>query len=115
MSQIENPLEDLETRTQLAVFDLVVPISGPMDVPFEDWPAALTDPICKALEVKSAEIEKPLAIVYAEYKTNVDVPMEAPGYHYVHVIASEVIVADERNLAPGRVIRNLETDMKKMN
>ena len=93
------PLQNVRT------FELVVNIDGVLDVPWEDWPANIQDGIMAALEQKARQVELPLTIVYAEYKTDPDIKAPLPGRHYLHVIASEVIVADERNMAPGQVVK----------
>ena len=101
-----------EQRTSLKTFELVVPISGVLDVPYADWPPIITDGIEEALERLGQQEQMPLAIVQAQYKTDPDYAVDAPGHHYLHVIASEIIAADERDLSPGRVIRQLPDDIK---
>lgn len=103
---------DANKTTQIRTFELVVNVSGKLDVPFGDWPANIQDGIWKALEDIAHREQLPLKIVHAEYKVDHDVPEEAPGRHYLHVIASEIVMADERTLDPGRVIRELPEEIR---
>lgn len=91
------------SHTGVRTFEIAVSISGPLDVPFEDWPANVQDAIFAALERKAEQVELPLKIVHAEYKTDPDVPPEHPGHHYLWVVASEIVVADARTLDPKRL------------
>jgi hypothetical protein len=100
--------------TGIRMFELDVSISGPLDVPFEDWPANVQDGILQALERKSKEVQLPLKIVHAKYMTDPDLPKDAPGYHYLHVVASEVVMADERTIDPERVVQELPDDIKRL-
>ncbi len=88
----------------IRTFEAVIPIDGPLDVPFEDWPANIQDRINEAMEALSKKLELPLTIVHAEYRKDHDLQPEQPGYHYLHVILSEVVMADERTIDPGRVV-----------
>lgn len=107
-------MENDDKTTQIRTFELEVPISGAMDVPFEDWPAYVQDAIWRALERIAEQEQLPLKIVYARYLTDEDLPKDAPGHHYLHVVASEVVMADERTLDPGRVIRELPEDIRRL-
>lgn len=106
--------QELPAPTGIKTFECVVPVSGVLDVPFDDWPANIQDGFYAAAERLSEEHEVPVAIVYAEYKTDIDLPPEAPGYHYLHVILSEVVVADQRTLEPGRVLNEMPDDIKRL-
>lgn len=101
-----------DKTTQIRTFELDVPVSGALDVPFEDWPANIQDGIWTALDRLAEREQLPLQIVYAKYMTDPDTPPEAPGHHYLHVVASEVVMADERTLTPGRVIRELPEEIR---
>lgn len=101
-----------DRTTQIRTFELDVAISAPLDVPFDDWPANIQDGIWKAMEAIAERERLPLKIVHAAYAKDVDLHEDAPGYHYLHVIASEVVMADERTLEPGRVIRELPEDIR---
>lgn len=103
-----------ETRSHVKTFELVVPISGVLDVPMDDWPPVIQDGIHEALERLGQQEQLPLAIVHAEYKTDPDIAMDAPGHHYLHVIASEVIAADSRDLSPGRLQAEMPDDIKNL-
>jgi len=103
---------EADKTTGIRTFELDVPVSGALDVPFEDWPANIQDGIWAALEKLAEHEQLPLKIVHAKYMKDVDLPEEAPGHHYLHIIASEVVMADERTLTPGRVIRELPEDIR---
>lgn len=87
----------------IRTWELDVPVSGVLDVPFDDWPANIKETILEAVDALSEREELPLAIVHAKYMTDPDLQPFAPGHHYLHVIVSEIVTADERTLAPGRV------------
>lgn len=103
-----------DKTTGIKTFELDVPVSGPLDVPFEDWPANIQDGIWAALEHLADREQLPLKIVHAKYMTDPDLPPEAPGHHYLHVIASEVVMADERTLEPGRVLREVPEEIRRL-
>lgn len=87
----------------IRTFELIVSISGPLDVPMEDWPANVQDAIMAALERISQRERLPLKIVHAEYKRDPDIEPHMPGHHYLHVVASEIVMADSRYLDPRSV------------
>lgn len=73
------------------IFEADIPISGPLDVPFGDMPAQVQDTILAALERTAERAKCPIAIVGCRYKTDPDKTPDQPGYHYLHVVASEVV------------------------
>lgn len=101
-----------DRTTSIKTFEAVVPISGKLDVPFDDWPNNIKDGIWQALDSMAHQLQMPLQIVYAEYKTDPDVPEEAPGHHYLHLAVSEVVMADERTIDQNRVIRELPEEIR---
>lgn len=103
-----------EQRTKLKTFELVVSVDGVLDVPMEDWPNVVKDGIQEALERASDHVQLPLVIVDARYKTDSDFAPDAPGHHYIHVIASEVIAADSRTVSPERLLAELPDEIKKL-
>lgn len=103
-----------EMRSHIRTFELVVSIDGVLDVPMSDWPANVTDRVDEALEDLSAKLELPVAIVSGEYKVDPDIAVGAPGRHYLHVIASEVIAADERDISPERLKAEMPDDIKRL-
>jgi hypothetical protein len=94
-------------RKVIRTWEADLPITGAMDVPFEDWPSHIQDAIYGAMDKLSEEHKCPIAITYARYKTDADKDPEQPGHHYLHIILSEVVMADERTLDPGTVVRGL--------
>lgn len=85
--------EQVQVQNGPRVFQATVPVSGPVDVPFDDWPAQMQDQVQEAMEVVSKKHGIPLALVHTEYRTDPDVHPEAPGHHYVWIVVSEIIVA----------------------
>lgn len=75
--------------TGIRVFDMMVNVSGYLEGKFDDWPPNIQDPIYVALEKKTHEVELPLTIIDSGCGQDED------GF-YLHVIASEVVVGDER-------------------
>lgn len=73
------------------VFECDVTISGPLDLPFDFWPAHIQDAILYNLQRISDRHNINLEIVAAVYKKDVDIPEDVPGHHYLHIIAREVI------------------------
>lgn len=103
-----------DKTTSIRTFELDVAITGVLDVPFDDWPANIQDGILQALEVVARREEIPLTIVYAKYHTDPDKVEGEPGYHYLHVVASEVVMADERTIDPKRIIGELPEDIRRL-
>jgi hypothetical protein len=93
----------MKIQQGIRVFELTETVSGWLDGSLDDWPAQIQDPIFAALERKAQKVELPLAIVYSECRIDHDVPEGQPGYFYVYILASEIVVADIRNLRPGTV------------
>lgn len=100
--------------TGIRTFEVVVSVTSFMQGKIDDWPSNVQDHVYGALERKSREEGIPLVIVYSESKVDPDVPEGMAGRFYIHVIASEVVVADERTLTPGRVIGELPEDIRRL-
>jgi len=99
--------------SQIRTFQIYQSISGYVDGKIDDWPASLQDPIYMALERKAKQVQLPLSIVYSACEIDPDIPEDRPGHFYVHVVASEIVIADERTLMPGTVQRGFDADMRK--
>lgn len=91
-------------HTGVKTFELVVNVTHPLEGRLDDWPARIQDPIFAALERIAHQEQLPLAIVFSRCAEDIDVPEGAPGRYFIHVIASEVVAADERTLTPGTVV-----------
>lgn len=91
--------------TGVRTFEVVVNVSIPLEGTLDDWPPLIQDGIFTALEEKAHEVQLPLLVVASRCDEDHDVPKGRPGRYYVHVIASEVVAADERTLLPGTVVR----------
>lgn len=91
--------------TGIRTFEIVQYISGPLEGTFDDWPARIQDVVYAALERKSKEVELPLKIV-GSY-CGIDHDAEAEGRpdkkFYLHIVASEIVMADDRTIDPRRL------------
>lgn len=58
----------------------------------DDLPANLQDAVLEGLERKSIAEGLPLAIVLVRVDIDHDKREDEPGYYYLHVVASEVVV-----------------------
>lgn len=89
----------------IRTFEIVQYISGPLEGELADWPAKIQDAVYAALELKAAEVELPLAIVAS--RCDIDHDAEAEGRpnqkFFVHIVASEIVVADERTIDQRRL------------
>lgn len=100
--------------TGIRTFEVDVPISAPLEGELNDWPANIQDGIYAALERIAEREQLPLAIVHSRCDVDHDVAEGAPGRYYLHVVASEVVMADERALTPGRVMKELPEDIRRL-
>lgn len=93
-------MNDLITQQGIRTFEIVQYISGPLRGELADWPANVQDAVYAALERKAAEVELPLAIVAS--RCDIDHDAEADGRphqkFFLHIVASEVVMADERTI-----------------
>ena len=96
-----------ELTTKPRTWEATINVSGPLSVPFEDWPAEMQDAVEVAMEGISEKYKCPVTLLHTEYKTDPDIQPNFPGHHYVHVIIGEVVVADERQVDPERVVKEL--------
>ena len=87
----------------IRTFDLIVPVSGYLEGELDDWPAVIQDGVYAALERKAHEVELPLVIIASRGGMDEDKQDHEPGRFYVHIVASEVVMADVRTLKPGTV------------
>lgn len=91
------------SHTGIRQFEIVVHVSGWLEGTLEDWPANIQDGVYKALEDKSKEVELPLAIVFSKCDHEPTLPDDHPQKFYLHIIASEVVMADDRTIDPRRL------------
>ena len=87
----------------IRTFDLIVPVSGYLEGELDDWPAVIQDGVYMALERKAHEVELPLVIIASRGGVDEDKQDHEPGRFCVHIVASEVVMADARTLKPGTV------------
>lgn len=84
----------LQPSTGIRTFEAVQYVSGPLGGTLEDWPAQIQDAIWKALDVASGNVQLPLTIVHALCDKDHDATDPNKTW-YIHVVASEVVVAYE--------------------
>lgn len=96
------PLTDTGIRT----FEIVQYISGPLEGELSDWPANIQDAVYEALELKSKQEDLPLAIVASRCDIDHDAETEGRPHQkfFLHIVASEIVMADERTIDPRRLI-----------
>lgn len=81
----------------IRTFEMVPTVSGYLEGELKDWPAEIQDIVYKALEVIAARVELPLAIIYSSCEVDHGEAMDgSDDRFYVHIIASEIVVRDER-------------------
>ena len=98
----------------IRTFDLAANVNGWLDGTIDDWPANIQDVLYAALERKAKEVQLPIVIVYSKCEIDPDVPEGSPGHFYLHVIASEIVIADERALQPGTVQKALAQEIEQV-
>lgn len=85
-------------------FEILVYVTGWLEGTLSDWPANVQDVVAEALERKSKEVELPLAIVYSKCDHDPDIEDIAhPRKFWLHIVASEVVVADRRTIDKRRL------------
>lgn len=90
-----------------------VAVSGWMEGEIQDWPANIQDVIYAALENVAHREKLPLVVVHSRCDIDHDLEEGAPGYFYVHVVASEVVVADSRDVK-AQLYKELPEDIRKL-
>lgn len=87
------------TISGIRIFEMIQNVTGYIEGELSDWPAQLQDPIYEAVERKAKEVELPLTIVYSRCHIDYgDAQDGTDDKFYIHVIASEIVVADEREI-----------------
>lgn len=81
--------------TKIRTFEIVAEVNGFLEGGVEDWPAQMQDAVYAALEAKAKQVQLPLAIVHS-YCAIDHGDTEAQDKPFVHIIASEIIAADNR-------------------
>lgn len=84
-------------------FEIVQYVTGHMEGELKDWPSNVQDAVMAALEAKSDDVELPLAIVFSKCDHDPELPEGHPQRFWIHIIASEVVMADERTIDPRRL------------
>lgn len=98
-------MSNLITQQGIRTFEILQYISAPLEGELADWPANIQDAVYAALERKSKDVELPLAIVAS--RCDIDHDAEAEGRphqkFFLHIVASEVVMADERTIDRRRL------------
>lgn len=87
----------------LRTFEILQYVSGFVEGELKDWPANIQDVVYKALEDKSKEVELPLVVVASKCDHDPDEPNPNLKF-WLHIVASEVVMADQRTIDPRRLI-----------
>lgn len=88
---------------RVRTFEIVQYVTGYVECEkMEDLPNNIQDRIFAALEAKSKEVELPLQIVGVKCEIDVDSEDETRKF-FLHVIASEIVVADIRTIDKRRL------------
>lgn len=79
--------------TRIRTFEILQYVTAPLDGEIQDWPANIQDAIYEALERMSQRVQLPLTIVasYCAIDYGESKEYDRP---YLHIIASEIVVAD---------------------
>lgn len=87
----------IQQATGIKTYEVVVYVSGYLEGELADWPANIQDRLLEALERKAQEVEHPLTIVHSRCDVDYGETSKDDKF-YLHVIASEIVVADGRHL-----------------
>ncbi len=91
----------IQQATGIKTYEIVQYVSGYLDGDLSTWPANIQDRILEALERKAQDVEHPLTIVHS--RCDVDYgETSAQDRFYIHVIASEIVVADDRYMQQAK-------------
>lgn len=83
------------TQQQVKVWDLLAPISGPLEGKLNDWPDNVQEVVYKMVEAKSKQMELPLAVV--DSACIIDYGEAEDGSEdrwMIQVVVSEVVAKD---------------------
>lgn len=92
------------SSTGIRQFEIVVHVNGWLEGELKDWPANIQDAVYAALEKKAKDVELPLAIVFSKCDHDPTISDTSdPRKFWLHIIASEVVMADDRTIDPRRL------------
>ena len=91
-----------------------VTITRPLLGTLNDWPANIQDTIFAAMERLSQREQIPLAVIMSRCDVDESYAEGVPGRYFLHVILSEVVVADERSFNTKRIMSELPDDIKRL-
>lgn len=102
----------LQPTTGLKIFDMIQYTTGFLEGELQDWPPNIQDPILEALERMADEVELPLTIIHSRFDVEPADEEGMPDRFYIHVIASEIVAADERYMAREKEsLRNIISEI----
>lgn len=107
MTQIVTSLRPTPIKT----FEIDVDVTGFLEGTINDWPSHIQDGIYEALEKKAQEEELMLVIVYSACKIDYG-DDKTKDRIFLHVIASEVVAADERDVNKQEMQNIIDSMMK---
>lgn len=107
-------MQGSKKTTAIRTFEIVADVSGMLEGDINDWPANIQDVVFAALERKAQAEQLPLIIVASRCAEDPDVPAGTDGHFYLHIIASEVVMADQRTVSRERIMAELPDDIKKL-
>lgn len=91
------------SHTGVRTFDVIVHVTGWLEGTLNDWPAEIQDGVYAALERASKQVELPLAIVFSKCDQEPLLPVGHPEKFFLHIVASEIVMADARTIDAGRL------------
>lgn len=87
---------------RVRTFETIINIEGWPDTfdahgegKMDDLPASYQDAIYKAMELKSKQLNLPLAVVLVRVDEDHDVPKGTHGHFFLHIILSEVVAVPQ--------------------
>lgn len=90
-----NLAKELTNVSGVKTYHLIANVTSYMEGEIDDWPSNIQDGIHAALERKADEVEHPLMIIFSKCDRDWGSDETNPRW-YVYVLASEIVVADDR-------------------
>ena len=102
-----------QAKAGVKTFVMKAAVTGHLEGSLKDWPPRIQDLIYAKLEDMALRVELPLVVVYSACETAYDDDGEPDG-HFVHVIASEVVVKLVDNREDAKILDALKHTMGSM-
>lgn len=81
--------------SSIRTWESKVQVTGYLEGTIKDWPAQIQDGIYAAMEVKSQEVELPLALVHSSCECMYNDEGKVDGY-FIYIVLSEIVARDMR-------------------